>query len=124
MQSAMRRSATVLAATIIAANSMSASLYAQSADDLYNTFTDAQKIGWMDKGMDAVRSRLKDPGSAQFRKVYFRRGSDGIPMTCGQVNSKNSFGGMTGFQHFISAGREDLTFLEDEVQDFAQLWNA
>jgi hypothetical protein len=119
----MRRSTIVLAAGIIAVNVVPLPAYAQSADDLYMTSTDAKKLQWMDKGMDAVRSRLKDPRSAEFKKVYFRRGSDGIPMTCGQVNSKNGFGGMTGFQHFISAGREDLTFLEEDVDGFAQLWS-
>lgn len=43
-----------------------------------------------------VKDRLKDPESAQFRNV--RRLPDGD--VCGEVNSKNGFGGYVGFQHF------------------------
>ena len=71
----------------------------------------------------AVRASLKDPDSAQFKDVYFFRGKDNIPMTCGQVNSKNSFGGFSGFQHFVSGGSSELTFLENEVKDFYKAWN-
>jgi len=78
---------------------------------------------WIAKGQDAVLSRLKDPRSAEFRNVFFFRGKDDVPMTCGEVNSKNSFGGYSGFSRFISAGRPELTFLEsDGMQDFYPAW--
>ena len=84
----------------------------------------AQEMNWMEAGKDAVRQKLKDPQSAQFQKVFFHRGKDNIPMTCGEVNSKNGFGGYTGFQRFVSAGREDATFVEAEVtSDFAMVWS-
>jgi hypothetical protein len=92
------------------------------AKDTLETSTDSKKIAWMHKGIDAVKSRLKDPSSAQFRGVYFSRGADNMPMTCGEVNSKNCFGGYTGHQRFISAGQPDLTFLENEVSGFADVW--
>ena len=92
-------------------------------EDAYNRTTDVKKIGWMDRGMKAVRSKLKDGGSAKFKNVYFHRGPDGIPMTCGHVNSKNSFGGYSGFQRFISAGKPELTFIEEQVTDFSTIWN-
>ncbi|WP_050759427.1 PI-PLC domain-containing protein [Luminiphilus syltensis] len=82
-----------------------------------------RKQSWMNKGKDAVRAKLKDPKSAEFRNVYFNRGSDGTPMTCGEVNAKNSFSGYSGWQKFISAGSAELTFLEEEVADFWQVWN-
>jgi len=44
-------------------------------------------------------------------------------MTCGEVNSKNSFGGYGGYQKFVSAGKAELTFLEEEVSDFNVVWN-
>ena len=92
-------------------------------EDSYDRTTDYKKIGWMDKGMASAKAKLKDPGSAQFRGVYYHSGSDGIPVTCGEVNSKNSFGGYGGYQKFISAGSADLTFLEEQVADFYNLWN-
>jgi len=78
-----------------------------------------QKIGWIAKGKEAVKLRLNDPDSAQFRNVYFHRGKDNLPLTCGEVNSKNGFGGYVGFQHFISGGSPEYTFFENEVEDFA-----
>lgn len=92
-------------------------------EDAYDKTTDAKKIAWMQKGMEAVKAKLKDPKSSQFRRVYFHKGADRIPMTCGEVNSKNGFGGYGGFQKFVSAGKTDLTFLEDQVEDFATVWN-
>lgn len=48
-----------------------------------------------------LRSLLKDPNSAEFRGLQaYTRDIAGVYVVCGQVNSKNSFGGYTGFQHF------------------------
>jgi len=91
-------------------------------EDSYNNTTDVKKIAWMDRGMQAVKMMLKDPGSAKFQNVYFNQ-SGGVPMTCGEVNSKNSFGGYVGFQRFVSAGKPELTFLENQVADFSSVWN-
>lgn len=91
-------------------------------EDAYDRTTDSKKIGWMQRGMEAVKSKLKDPRSAEFRGVYFHRGTDGVPMTCGEVNAKNSFGGRSGFQRFISAGEPSLTFLQEDVVDFDTAW--
>lgn len=79
---------------------------------------------WQERGKDAVRELLKDPDSAEFRNVHFSRGQDDIPMTCGEVNARNSFGGYAGYQHFISGGRPELTFINDgSIQDFRALWD-
>jgi hypothetical protein len=89
-----------------------------------NNDNETKEMVWVETGKDAIKNRLKDPDSAQFKDVYFFRGKDNIPVTCGQVNSKNSYGGYSGFQHFISGGSPELTFLETEVQDFAKAWNS
>jgi hypothetical protein len=48
---------------------------------------------------DAVKLQLKDADSARFRHTDWRVATTkGI--YCGYVNSKNSFGGYTGFQTF------------------------
>jgi len=60
-----------------------------------------------------IRERLKDPKSAEFTNVHVYRGG-GVTAVCGYVNSKNSFGGMTGRQRFIVAG---VTVLEEEMED-------
>jgi len=66
---------------------------------------------------DAVRRALKDPESAAFRNVRFTGNA-----VCGEVNSKNGFGGMSGYQRFINAG-PSTTIFEEQNPDFAQAWN-
>lgn len=53
-------------------------------------------------------SSLKDPESAQFRNE--RLTASGA--LCGEVNSKNSFGGYLGFKHYILAG-PGANYIED-----------
>lgn len=89
----------------------------------YNNTTDPRKIAWMDKGKSAIKLKLKDPSSAKFRNIYFQDSFQNIPMTCGEVNSKNSLGAYTGFQKFLSSGTPELSALENEVSDFSNLWN-
>jgi len=64
-----------------------------------------------------VRGVLKDPDSATFRNWNG---------PCGEVNSKNSFGGFTGYQRFIAAS-EKLVILENDSglsgEDFQGIWN-
>jgi hypothetical protein len=86
---------------------------------------ETREMVWMERGKDAARSKLKDPDSAKFQNVYFHQGKDGVPLTCGEINSKNSFGGYGGFQKFISAGQADLTFLQEQMDasEFAKVWN-
>jgi len=94
--------------------------------DVYERTSDADKIALMQKAMAAVRARLKNPGSVQFRNVHFHRCSNGIPMTCGEVNSREGLGDYGGFQKFISAGRSDLTLMESQManegRDFSSIW--
>ena len=52
-----------------------------------------------------VSAVLKDPDSAQFRVV---RLADNQTTLCGEVNSKNSFGGYVGFRPFIVSREEVL----------------
>jgi hypothetical protein len=80
---------------------------------------------WIARGEEAVAANLKDPSSAQFRNVFFHMAKiDGkdAPISCGEVNSKNSFGGYNGYQRYISAGTPELSYLEEEVADFSRAW--
>lgn len=98
-----------------------------SRPEQHTTTPSSRDVGrealWVERGKDAVRAKLKDPSSATFRGEYFRRGADNVPIACGHVNSKNSFGGYKGYQRFVSAGKPELTFLEEEVADFEVVWN-
>ncbi len=73
---------------------------------------------------DGVRSRLKDPDSADFRNVgYYSGGKEGASAVCGEVNAKNSFGAFSGFERFVAMGPE-VAFLESDVEasEFAKVW--
>lgn len=81
-----------------------------------------KEIAWNQLGEDAIRAKLKDPASAEFRNVKFYDGS-GKPITCGEVNAKNGFGGYGGFERFISAG-DVITVMESEMAkgEMDQTW--
>lgn len=81
-----------------------------------------KEYSWMEKGKDSVREILRDPDGAKFSDVFFHKGPAGIPVACGFVNAKNGFGGYSGRQRFISAGRADRTYLEEQVDNFSDLW--
>lgn len=96
-------------------------------NNVHERTTNAETVALMQKAIDAVKARLKNPGSAQFRKVHLHRYSNGVPMTCGEVNSRDGLGDYGGFQKFISAGRSDITLLESQMEnqgrDFSIIWN-
>lgn len=66
-------------------------------------------------GKQTVRDKLRDPDSAVFRNEAFYSGGV-VPVVCGEVNSKNGFGGMTGFQRFFAAG-DKMAVIESEMAD-------
>lgn len=88
-----------------------------------NPYADAGKqLAWNELGQDTVRSKLKDPESAEFRNVQFYSGGP-TPTTCGEVNAKNGFGGFSGYERFIAAG-STMAVLESEMPptEMDKLW--
>lgn len=75
-----------------------------------------QQFLWIEASKDAVRAQLKDGNSAQFRNVIFHRGKDGLPMVCGQVNSRNSYGAYGGYQLFAASGRNGPVVLQEQME--------
>lgn len=71
----------------------------------------------------AVKRQLLDDRAARFRDVSVVVQASGSKAVCGEVNSKNRVGGYAGYQHFISAGTNEHTWLEEQVPDFAKAWN-
>jgi hypothetical protein len=58
----------------------------------------------------AIAEDLKDPDSVRFRNVVVHDAPDhSYYMVCGEMNSKNSFGGYTGYSQF-------LTFVTDQKE--------
>lgn len=50
------------------------------------------------RAQETIRQSLRDPSSAQFRHLFAFLGTQTV---CGEVNGRNAFGGLTGFQPFI-----------------------
>lgn len=63
------------------------------------------------KGKEVLLAKLKDPQSAQFRNV--RPSTDGLYL-CGEVNSKNSYGGYPGFRKFYSLWQMNTASIQGE----------
>lgn len=72
--------------------------------------------------MSAVKRKMVDPGSAQFRNVRAYPQSSGTTAICGEVNAKNRAGGYNGYQRFISAGTDRHTWLEQDIEDIDAVW--
>ena len=51
---------------------------------------------------ESVLDRLKDPESARFRQTYYVKTEGGEYLICGEVNSKNSYGGYGTYKDFLS----------------------
>lgn len=66
----------------------------------------------IERWKDFVREHLKDPKSAEFRNVYPSQTPKGTPAICGEVNSKNAFGGYTGYKPFIIFADAEMLYLE------------
>jgi hypothetical protein len=80
-----------------------------------------KEAAYIDLNKDQVKERLKDPDSAQFRDVFVSN-TGGLPVVCGEVNAKNSFGGYGGFQRFISAGTLQLVAKDMAAGEFDTSW--
>lgn len=78
-------------------------------------------IGCSDHKEDAikevVKGNLKDPQSAQFQNLYGY---------CGEVNSKNSYGGYGGFKKYIVVNQTVLMEDSDGIDpsNFSIIWQA
>lgn len=84
----------------------------------------AKEAAYIRDETDALRGRLKDPQSAEISGAFVSRKA-GPPVVCGYVNSKNSFGGFTGKQRFVSASAADTIVTEEDMADgeMDSLWS-
>lgn len=89
----------------------------QSDADKARNKAEMTEIRYQRVAREFVLGVLKDPGSAEFRN---QRGF------CGEVNSKNSFGGYVGYKRFIAATKEMVVFEKDgrmSSNEFEQAWS-
>lgn len=60
----------------------------------------------------ALTRGLKDPSSVQWRDLGLAEG--GLPMLCGEMNAKNSYGAYVGFKRFYYTGRSGFDAIEGQ----------
>lgn len=85
----------------------------------------SQQALWIARTQEAVKNKMRDPGSVRFRNTRFHIFQDNSPMVCGEVNARNGFGGATGYQRFIASGESFGPVLEEMMSptEFAKSWN-
>lgn len=92
----------------------------EDTDSEANPYADVGRQSlWIVRSKDAIRQRLKDPDSAQFRNVRFYSGGPS-PVACGEVNAKNAFGGYGGFERFVASGTK-LAFVASDMTSPAEM---
>lgn len=70
---------------------------------------------------DLVKTKLLDPGSADFRGLRDVRDQFGVTAVCGEVNAKNRMGGYSGYRAFmVKSGQAVLQSRDDDVLAIAQ----
>jgi len=70
----------------------------------------------------ALTADFKDPSSAQYRGLFLS--GTAMPVLCGEVNAKNSYGAYVGFRRFYATGKPLLNSVEKATSDyvFEQMW--
>lgn len=83
--------------------------------------TAEKEYTYKETAMQVISERLRDPESAVFSNMtVYPETEDRATIICGNVNSRNGFGGMTGPQRFIAGG----TVMLEEQFTKAQMSNA
>jgi hypothetical protein len=89
-----------------------------------STIDTSERIAFFQtKAKEAMTDALRDPGSAQYKDVtaHVFPEDHKIYVFCGYVNSKNGFGGYTGFKPFVAGA--GIAATSEIVSDFSNLWN-
>lgn len=71
-----------------------------------------------------VKERMKDPDSTKFQNWRYVKAADNLPATiCGEVTSKNSFNGYTGYRKFLVKMDTTEFGIERSTNGFDDLYN-
>lgn len=65
---------------------------------------------FVQRAKTSLTENFKDPGSAQYRSLFIS--GDNMPVLCGEVNAKNSYGAYVGFRRFYATGEPLLNAVE------------
>ena len=71
-----------------------------------------------------VRKQMKEPDTTEFRNWSYVKAAESLPPTiCGEVTSKNSMGGMTGFRKFLIKTDTTEFGIEKSTDGFDDIYN-
>jgi hypothetical protein len=70
----------------------------------------------------ALTESFKDPSSVQYQGLFVA--GTVMPVLCGQVNGKNSYGGYVGYRRFYATGLPSLNDVENPRENsvFKTMW--
>ena len=71
---------------------------------------------------DVLIRSFKDPGTVQFRELFIS--GKALPVLCGEVNGRNSYGAFVGFRRFYATGKAMLNEIEPARDTFVfdRMW--
>lgn len=77
--------------------------------------------GMLKKTLYGLSSTLRNPDEAKIRRLRVIEG----PIVCGQVNSANGYGGLTGYKMFlVNMRNSSVGVYNDEADSFTQALKA
>jgi len=76
---------------------------------------------YIDRANSSLTKNFKDPESARFRNVFLSQID--VPVVCGEVNGKNSYGAYTGYKKYYATDTENFSGLDDNSSEFLFIWN-
>lgn len=79
------------------------------------------KIDFINRANAMLVENFKDPESVKFRSVILSLAD--VPIVCGEVNGKNSYGGYTGFKRYYSTDTKDFGRVDDGSGKFSIIWD-
>ncbi|MGQ1209620.1 hypothetical protein ACT4YP_20600 (plasmid) [Acinetobacter baumannii] len=78
---------------------------------------------FMTKAQSQIKELMKDPDSTKFRNLREITNTKGESVLCGQINSKNSYGGYPGFMSF-SFSNGNLNIIDDSTRNEFKIMQA
>ncbi|NDP40593.1 MAG: hypothetical protein GZ093_17965 [Rhodoferax sp.] len=79
------------------------------------------KVDYINRANATLIQNFKDPESVKFRNISLSLVD--VPIVCGEVNGKNSYGGYTGFKKYYATDTKDFGGVDDGSGRFSTIWD-
>ena len=78
------------------------------------------EAGYISRANSTLVQDFKDPDSVKFRNIFLSQID--VPIVCGEVNAKNSYGGYTGFKKYYATDTKNFGKVDDGSGKFTEIW--